>query len=55
MGGFGYFPEWDELEGTILDATLDRVWAGEVKAADALPALCQQVDQFLKDKGYPKK
>jgi multiple sugar transport system substrate-binding protein len=55
VGGFGYFPEWDELEGTILNATLDRVWAGEVKAADALPALCQQVDQFLKDKGYPKK
>ena len=26
-----------------------------MKAADALPALCQQVDQFLKDEGFPKK
>jgi multiple sugar transport system substrate-binding protein len=55
VGGFGYFPEWDELESSILNATLQRVWAGEVTAAEALPALCTQVDQFLKDKGYPKK
>jgi multiple sugar transport system substrate-binding protein len=55
VGGFGYFPEWDELESSVLNPTLDRIWAGEVSAEEALPALCQQVDQFLKDKGYPKK
>ena len=34
---------------------LDKIWAGEVTAEEALPELCKQVDQFLKDKGYPKK
>ena len=55
VGGFGYFPEWDELNGSIIQPGLDRIWTGEVQAADALPALCEQVDQFLKDKGFPKK
>ncbi len=55
VGGFGYFPEWDELAGSIIQPGLDRIWTGEAQAADALPALCQQVDQFLKDKGFPKK
>jgi hypothetical protein len=26
-----------------------------VTAEQALPGLCDQVNQFLKDKGYPKK
>jgi len=55
VGAFGYFPEWDELNGSIIQPGLDRIWTGEVQAADALPALCEQVDQFLKDKGFPKK
>ena len=54
VGGFGYFPEWDELAGSIIQPGLDRIWTGEVQAADALPALCEQVDQFLKDNGFPK-
>ena len=55
VGGFGYFPEWDELESSVINPALERIWAGEVTAAEALPELCEQVDQFLKDKGYPKK
>jgi multiple sugar transport system substrate-binding protein len=55
VGRFGYFPDWDELSGSIIDAGLQKVWAGEQKAEDAVPAICQQVDSFLKDKGYPKK
>ena len=55
VGGFGYFPEWDELQGAIINPGLDKIWAGEVTAEKALPELCKQVDQFLKDKGYPKK
>jgi multiple sugar transport system substrate-binding protein len=55
VGGFGYFPEWDELASSVIQPGLDRIWAGEAKAADALPEICQQVDQFLKDKGFPKK
>ena len=54
VGGFGYFPEWDELSGSIINPDLDKIWSGESKPADELNALCTQVDQFLKDKGYPK-
>jgi ABC-type glycerol-3-phosphate transport system substrate-binding protein len=55
VGEFGYFPDWDELNGSIIGAGLQKIWAGEEKPEDALPAICQQVDSFLKDKGYPKK
>ena len=55
VGGFGYFPDWDQLSSSIIEPGLQKIWAGEAKPADALPALCKQVDQFLKDKGYPKK
>ena len=54
VGGFGYFPDWDELSGSIIEAGLQKVWAGEQQPAEALPAICQQVDAFLKSKGYPK-
>jgi len=54
VGRFGYFPDWDELSGSIIDAGLQKVWAGEQTADEALPAICTQVDSFLKDKGYPK-
>ena len=55
VGGFGYFPEWDELQSAIINPGLDKIWIGEVTAEKGLPELCKQVDQFLKDKGYPKK
>lgn len=54
VGRFGYFPEWGELEGSIISPGLEKVWAGEQTPEQALPAICQQVDAFLKDKGYPK-
>ncbi|MFN8495472.1 MAG: extracellular solute-binding protein, partial [Caldilineaceae bacterium] len=55
IGGFGYFPEWDELGSSIIDPGMQKIWAGEAKPEDELPALCKQIDQFLKDNGYPKK
>jgi multiple sugar transport system substrate-binding protein len=55
VGGFGYFPEWDELDGTVISPAMQKIWAGEADPEKALPELCKQVDQFLKDKGYPKK
>ena len=55
VGGFGYFPEWGELDSAVISPALQQIWAGEVDPAKALPELCKQVDQFLKDKGYPKK
>lgn len=54
IGGFGYFPEWGELDGSILGPGLDAIWAGEADPATALPALCKQVNDFLASNGYPK-
>lgn len=53
IGGFGYFPEWDEISG-IIDAELSKVWSGEAQPADVVPAACEQVNQFLADNGFPK-
>jgi len=53
VGGFGYFPEWNEVS-SIIDAELGKVWSGEAQPADVLPAACEQVDQFLVDNGFPK-
>jgi multiple sugar transport system substrate-binding protein len=53
-GGFGYFPEWDELSGSIITPQLDRLWAGEATPAEVVPGLCEAVDKFLADNGYPK-
>lgn len=55
VGRFGYFPDWDELSGPNIDSNLQKVWAGEATAEQVLPQICQSVDAFLKDKGYPKK
>lgn len=54
VGRFGYFPEWGELDGSIISPGLEKIWAGDQTVEEALPAICQQVDAFLKDKGYPK-
>ena len=54
VGGFGYFPDWNELDSSIISPALQRIWAGESSPEEVLPQLCQQMDQFLKDKGYPK-
>ncbi|MCB0257529.1 MAG: sugar ABC transporter substrate-binding protein, partial [Anaerolineae bacterium] len=54
IGSFGYFPEWDELDGSILQPAMDLIWAGEATPAEELPALCEQVNQFLTDNGFPK-
>ena len=54
VGGFGYFPEWGELCGSIIGPGLDKVWAGEVSAEEGAADICTQVDAFLADNGYPK-
>lgn len=53
-GRTGYFAEWNELNGSIIGPALDGIWAGESAAADVLPGLCTQVDEFLAANGYPK-
>lgn len=54
VGGFGYFPEWDELNGSIISPALQQIWAGEATPEEVLPATCEQVNAFLADNGYPK-
>ena len=54
VGGFGYFPEWGEIDGSILGPGMDRVWAGEVSAAEGAADTCAQMDAFLAENGYPK-
>ncbi|MDH7484661.1 MAG: sugar ABC transporter substrate-binding protein [Anaerolineae bacterium] len=54
VGRFGYFPEWDELEGSIILPGLQRVWAGEATVEEAVAQICQEVDAFLAANGYPK-
>ncbi|MEZ4734019.1 MAG: sugar ABC transporter substrate-binding protein [Caldilineaceae bacterium] len=54
VGRFGYFPEYDELNGTLVDPVLQQIWAGEAQPADVLPGVCEQVNQFLADNGFPK-
>jgi multiple sugar transport system substrate-binding protein len=55
VGGFGYFPDWDDLAGSIIEPGMQKIWAGEAQPDQALPQICTQVDAYLKDKGYPKK
>lgn len=54
VGRFGYFPEWGELDGSIISPALEQIWAGDASAEEVLPGLCEQVNAFLADNGYPK-
>jgi len=54
VGSFGYFPEWDEISGSIISPALEQIWAGDASAEEVLPGLCEQVNAFLADNGYPK-
>ncbi|HEU5011415.1 MAG TPA: extracellular solute-binding protein [Roseiflexaceae bacterium] len=54
IGRFGYFPDWDELDSSIIEPGLEPVWAGQAQPEQAVQQICQQVDAFLKQKGYPK-
>ncbi len=53
-GGFAYFPEWDELNGSIIDPALQRLWAGEATPDEVVPGMCAAVNEFLAANGYPK-
>lgn len=54
VGGFGYFPEWGELGGSVLGPGLDVIWSGEVTVDEQVPTICEQVNAFLAENGYPK-
>jgi multiple sugar transport system substrate-binding protein len=50
----GWFAEWNELSGTLINPILAEIWAGTANPADALPKLCEDVDGFLENAGYPR-
>jgi multiple sugar transport system substrate-binding protein len=52
--GYGWFPEWNEISGTLVSPVLTSIWAGEAQPADVLPGLCENVDKYLADHGYTK-
>ncbi|CAN5766672.1 sugar ABC transporter substrate-binding protein [soil metagenome] len=54
VGRAGFFPEWNELSGSILSPALQRIWSGEAMPEEVLPGLCKEVDAFLAQNGYPK-
>jgi multiple sugar transport system substrate-binding protein len=53
-GRTGFFPEWNELDGTIISPAMQRIWSGEATPDEVLPGLCEQVDAFLQENGFPK-
>jgi multiple sugar transport system substrate-binding protein len=53
-GRIALIPEWNELNGSIINPAMQQIWVGDAAPADALPALCEQVNTFLADNGYPK-
>ncbi len=52
VGRIALIPEWNELNGSIINPAMQQIWVGEAAPADALPALCEQVNAFLADNGY---
>ena len=54
IGRTGYFAEFNEMNGTIVNPEMSRIWAGEATPEEVLPGICEQVDAFLADSGYPK-
>jgi len=52
VGRLGLFPEWNELNGSIISPGMERIWSGEETPADVLPEICEDVDAFLADNGY---
>jgi len=45
-------PEWNELRDTIINPTVEKIWAGTVMPEDVLPQLCDDADAFLAANGY---
>jgi multiple sugar transport system substrate-binding protein len=48
------FPDFAELSMKIIEPGLQNVWAGQQSVSAAVPPLVQQINTYLKQKGYPK-
>ena len=53
-GRIALIAEWNEINGSIINPAMEQIWVGDAEPAEALPALCEQVNTFLADNGYPK-
>ncbi len=51
---FGDFPEYDEMNDLIIEPNLQRIWGGEAEAEATVRDICQKVNEFLKQNGYPR-
>ncbi len=54
IGGFGYFPEWGEIEGSIYFPMFDLIGAGEGSVEQIAADTCAGIDAFLAENGYPR-
>ena len=54
MGRIGYFVEWSEIGGSFINPGRDQILTGEVSVSDGLTAICEQVDAFLVENGFPR-
>ncbi|MCY3990030.1 MAG: sugar ABC transporter substrate-binding protein [Caldilineaceae bacterium] len=54
MGRIGYFVEWSQIGGSFINPGRDQILIGEVGVADGLNSICEQVDAFLAENGFPK-
>ena len=54
MGRIGYFVEWSQIGGSFINPGRDQILIGEVGVADGLNSICEQVDAFLEENGFPK-
>jgi multiple sugar transport system substrate-binding protein len=52
---FGYFPEWGELSGSVINpGARTDLGRRSVRPPKYCPEICDQVDAFLAENGYPK-
>jgi ABC-type glycerol-3-phosphate transport system substrate-binding protein len=51
---FGDFPEFSELNDLIIDPNLQLIWSGQETVEQKVPEICQRVNEFLKQNGYPR-
>jgi multiple sugar transport system substrate-binding protein len=47
VGRAGLFPEWNEINGTIISPQMQLIWAGEAEVQETLDSICASVDEFL--------
>lgn len=49
VGRAGLFPQWNEINGTLIGPQLQLIWAGEADVQETLDSICADVDEFLAD------